>query len=68
MTEYTYDSWKKDLLATHILIYFCPQCGAKLRINDNLYFPDTDTYICDACNIAFTPIHPGEIIITYHNL
>lgn len=68
MTNYTYDSWKKDLLTTHILIYFCPQCGTKLRVDDNLYFPDSDTYICDTCDIAFTPIHPGELIITHKNL
>jgi hypothetical protein len=64
MSEYTYDSWKNDMLTSCISIYNCPQCGSLLDINDNFYFPDRDTYICHQCNIAFTQITPGEIIIT----
>ena len=65
MTEYTYDSWKKDLLTKHILVHFCPQCGLELHTIDNLYFPDHDTYICNNCEIAFTLIVPGELLITH---
>jgi hypothetical protein len=62
--EYTYDSWKEDLLKTCISIHYCPQCGLKLKIDDNCYFPDRSTYFCKRCLITFTQITPGEIIIT----
>jgi len=65
MSEYTYDSWKRDMLSDCITIYHCPQCGSLLDVNDNFYLPDTDTYICDICNIAFTQVTPGEIVITH---
>ena len=68
MSEYIYDSWKKDMLSNCITIYHCPQCGSLLDVNDNFYFPDCDTYICHHCNIAFTQVTPGEIIITHEQV
>jgi Zn finger protein HypA/HybF involved in hydrogenase expression len=63
--DYTYDSWKKDMVTDCILVMRCLQCGSFLTVNDNFYFPDRDTYICERCNIAFTQVIPGEIVITH---
>jgi len=57
--------WKTDLINICIGITFCPQCGKKTTVQQNLYFPDRDTYLSKKCNIAFTPITTGEIVITH---
>jgi len=60
-----YDLWIKDMIIGSIILHSCPQCGKELKRVENLYFPDRDTYNCDFCNLGFTQIAPGEIIITY---
>jgi transposase-like protein len=63
MRKFTSD-WKKYLYDRSIGISFCPECGRETLRLENHYFPDRDSYKCIECDIVFTSIVPGEIIVT----
>ncbi len=57
-------SLKRDMVGIFILMNYCPQCGSRLHREENLYL-NKDTYVCNRCNLGFTQINPGEIIVTH---